>query len=209
MRLRQPRAAADAVLIGQTGAGKTRFFLEMLDAGPMQPLRIHMPDGSGSFAVRSLRPEAARTLLVGDTPHLTRALQWAELTGASRPQVRARLVDSGGLAHEVHAELSVRRAMVQAIEAALDARCILHAVDAAAVGRSGTIDEVDRAIRSLLVTRPGYAVLATKMDLGWAMAGYLKLRETMRPAPVIPVSAVEKRGIREVRAFVFRTVAVP
>lgn len=97
----------------------------------------------------------------------------------------------------------------QALRLLLTAGAVLHVVDAARAGEpggtggtNGTEDEAsDVALEAFARGRVRYVAVAAKMDRPWARSGLRSLRQALAGARVIPVSAREGWGLREVRAF--------
>ncbi len=199
--------AGGCLIVGQANAGKTLFLINFADHMGVKDLDLDVtwPDGSRE---RFRYPVArARELLVDDRPHTTRGLQAVELQLPRGKGCKAfRLCDTGGLTDGVHGAADVRAAQAQALRALRHAELVLHVMDAAAAGSrdaAGAIGEVDRQVAAFASLRCPYAVLANKMDLPRAQAGLMKIAREFPSRRVIPVSALDGRGFREVKAFVW------
>lgn len=197
----------DCLITGQTNVGKTLFLINFAAQQGVGELTLDVtwPDLSRE---RYRYPiDRARELLVGSHPHTTRCVQAVELElpkGKGRRSFR--LCDTGGLTDAVHGAPDVRMAIAQALRAMRTAGLVLHMIDAAAVGGRGVeagISEVDRQVAAFAHLRCPYAILANKMDLPWAQTGLMRIAREFPSQRVIPISAMDGRGFREVKAFVW------
>ncbi len=180
------------VIVGQPNTGKTLFLLQFA---------AYL--GLSVLDVRRLEPEGR-----GTGTHRTRRLQSVEVRFPLRKSLRAvRLTDTPGLTDDVHPEAEVRRAMAAALQAFREAGLVLHMLDAARAGELGAaaaIGRIDRQIAAYASLRGPYAVLANKIDLPLARDGAEVIAREFPGRRVIPISALERLGFREVKAFVWR-----
>ena len=203
------------LLVGATNAGKTLFavnFAAYLGVHKLRLRRVALAAesvGGGEAESVSVVPfDAARRTLVSGEPYKTRDLAAIDLelpVGKGRRGLS--VVDSAGLSEHIHRDPNVRKGMAQTIGALLKADVVLHVIDAARVGEDGPalgLGRVDYEIARYGRLRPGYLVLANKMDLPEADRGLGMIREAFGRDRVVPVSALTMRGFREVRAGVRR-----
>lgn len=198
----------ECLIVGKANAGKTLFLVNFAEYLGVK--EFHVIRGWGGRGTREelrLNIPRARALLVNANPHTTTELQTVELT---LPRGKGNkvffLTDTAGLIEKVHAEESIRRAIARTLRAVHEADVILHLIDASRVGDEGSVEavsEVDRQLARYAPLRGRYVVLANKMDLPWAASGLVKVRDEFRAHRVIPVSALEKRGFKEVKAYVW------
>jgi predicted GTPase len=195
------------LVVGRPNAGKTLFCLRFAEFLGQRSLELRLQDPEGTVTPLRASPDEARRTLVDPRPHTTLGLQGVVIHfPRGKGSVPVELVDSTGLVDTIHPDPRVRRAMAQTLEALRQAAVVLHVVDAAEAGVAGpaaSLGEIDRQVSRFSALRSGYAVLANKMDLPWARAGLLKIRDEFPDRTVIPVSALEGQGFREVRAFVW------
>lgn len=196
----------ECLIVGKTHAGKTLFALNFAHYLGLSNLEITLKYPSGVVTTKTYSLTAARRELVGPAPHTTRALQSIVLDlPVGKGKKRCVFTDTSGLVDYIHTDVEVRRVIAQTLGAIREADLILHVVDTAAVGASdapSALGEVDYQVAQFAQMRGGYAILANKMDLPGAPAGLGKLRQELPGHTIIPISALEKRGFREVKAFV-------
>lgn len=200
----------ECLIVGKTHAGKTMFALNFAHYLGITKLDITFRCPSGLVESKTYSITTARRELVGPAPHTTRALQSIVLDlPVGKGSKRCLFTDTSGLIDHIHADVEIRRAIAQTLGAIREADLILHLVDAAAVGLQGApsaLGEVDYQVAQFAQMRTGYAILANKMDLSEAPAGLAKLRQEFPGHNIIPISALYKRGFREVKAFVQRSL---
>lgn len=198
----------ECLVIGKTHAGKTLFALNFAHYLGVTNLEITFRHPNGLIAKKTYSLAAARRELVGPAPHMTRTLQSFVLDlPVGKGAKRCTFTDTSGLIDHIHADVEVRRAIAQTLGAIREADLILHLVDAAAVGRTdapSALGEVDYQVAQFAQLRSGYAVLANKMDLPGAATGLERLKLELPGHAVFPISALYKRGFREVKGFVQR-----
>lgn len=197
------------LLVGATNAGKTLFavnFAAYLGARSLRLRRLALAaPGDGDVVIPF---DAARRSLVSGEPYQTRDLAAIDLQlSVGKARRGFAMVDSAGLAEHIHADADVRKGMAQTIGALIHADVVLHVIDAARVGEDGPalgLGRIDYEVARYARLRPGYLVLANKIDLPEADRGLGVIREAFGRDRVIPVSALTMRGFREVRAGVRR-----
>lgn len=214
-------AGATCLLTGRANAGKTLLALALfgeLGRGRLS-LDVTRPDGRRESRSGSLA--AVRRSLVGNEPFTTRNLQTQVVQLGRWGRVSLRIVDGAALAATVHEDHGVRQGQAQVVEALPQARVILHVIDAAAgpgtagagdqaaagdaaaAGDGGAADETDASLSWWAKDHPGYAIIANKIDLPRAQAGLKRLKQQFPTVRIIPVSAFDRRGFRELKAFLY------
>lgn len=194
------RRLQQCLVIGRTNVGKTAFALNFAEYLGLSRVEItfNYPDG---FATKqTFRLEHARQELIGQGQHKTRCLQALELdVPAGKTKKMITLTDSSGFSEGIPTDPAVRRAVAQTLLEIKQAALVLHMLDASSPGAVG---EVDRQIASYADTRGGYVILANKMDLPQAREGLERIRSQFPNQLVLPISALHKRGFKEVKAIV-------
>lgn len=196
--------ATGCVVVGRPNAGKTLFSLRFAEYLGARELRLVISGAAGDEG-RRLAPEEGARELVGPEPHRTRRPQTLELevrVGKSRR--RLQLIDTTGLVDGIHGDPSIRQAMADSLAAVRRSNLILHVIDAAQAGRSGAEapSAVDYELAAFGATRPGYAILANKMDLPESAAGLARLRRAFASYALFPISALKGIGFDGVKRFV-------
>lgn len=200
----------ECLVIGKTNVGKTLFTLNFADYLGLKSLRIDTLFPDGSTTVGSYDLAAAVAELTDSEPHKTRCLQSVTLQlPAGKGKKRFVLTDTSGLIDHVHAEMDVRKAIAQTLAKIRQADVVLHLVDASAVGKRGAVEalgEIDYQIAQFAQMRKSYLLLANKIDLTEARDGLFRLQGEFPGHRIIPVSALQRKGFREVKAFVTRNL---
>lgn len=193
-----------ALVIGRTNVGKTAFVLHFAEYLGVDKVDVvfNYPDG---FSTRqSFSLQTACDELVGQGQHKTRCLQSVELDiKAGKSKKRVIMTDSSGFADGIPSDELVRKAVAQTLLAIRGSSLVLHVIDASVPGAVG---EVDRQIARFAETRGGYFILANKIDLPGAHHGLASIKAQFASQLVLPISAIEKRGFREVKTVVARSL---
>jgi len=200
----------DCIIIGQTNVGKTLFALRFAAFLGLKEVGVTFRPSSGPDLKRNLPIDAAINTLTGPEPHLTRFIQSLEL---SLPKGKGKktfsLMDTCGLINDIHPDAEIRCGMAQSLAAVREAAVVLHVMDAALVGEQGAVaalGPVDYQVAQFAGMRPGYGILANKMDLPKASLGLQAIRTEFPRYPVFAVSALRGVGLKEVKQFVWRHI---
>ncbi len=188
------------LVIGRTNVGKTAFVLSFAEYLGLNRVEITFKYPDGFATGQAFRLSQARQELIGQGQHKTRCLQALELDiPAGKSKKTIRLTDSSGFSEGIPTEKSVRQGVAQTLLEVKRADLVLHMLDAA---NTATIGEVDRQIANYAETRGGYVILANKMDLSEAREGLERIRNQFPHQLILPISALQKRGFKEVKAIV-------
>ncbi|MDI9568152.1 MAG: GTPase [bacterium] len=198
----------ECLVIGRANVGKTLFvlnFAEFLGRNEID-LVIRFPNGFSTAKRYTI--DRARRELTGLGPHKTRCLQSVQLDipyGKGRKRVQ--LTDTTGLIDTIHQDVEVRRAIAQTLNAIRQVDLLLHLIDPRGIDRAGAraaLGEVDYQVAQFAQLRGRYCILANKMDLPGAREGLQRLMRELPGQYIIPISALYKRGFKEVKTFVSR-----
>lgn len=200
----------ECIIIGKTNVGKTLFainFAEYLGCKAINIISIY-PDGrqiENSFTIRE-----AILQLTNEKPHKTRCLnKLAVIIPVGKKKKRLMILDSTGIIDGIHPDSNVRKAISQTLAKIRDCKIILHMIDVSNVLNKGLINslgEVDYQIANFAQMRTGYAMLANKIDIPGSELGLDKLKEEFPGNYILPISALYKRGFKEVKEFVVRNI---
>jgi 50S ribosomal subunit-associated GTPase HflX len=119
------------------------------------------------------------------------------------------LIDTVGLIDGIHSNIEIRKAISHTLTIVRVSDIILHIVDAASAGRDelpSSMGEVDYQLAQFAQLKRGYAILANKMDLPDAKEGLDKIKSEFSGNLIIPISALHKKGFKEVRTFVAHNI---
>lgn len=200
----------ETLIIGKPNVGKSLFLINFAAYLGLKQIRVSMTDSDGLVRRQQIPLDKARRQMVSHTVHKTTAVQTIDLEIAYGKSKRTlSMIDTVGVTDDIHQEASIRRAMAVTLDRMQRAQIILHIVDASAVSAHsiespGAVDDEIANYASLLVP---YVILANKMDKTHAADGLLAIRERFASVPVIAISALTRRGFREVKGFVFRHLA--
>ncbi|QQE80974.1 GTPase domain-containing protein [Alicyclobacillus sp. SO9] len=208
-----------SLVIGRTNVGKTLFCIRFAKYLGVRQLQWFVESADGRTEQMRMSMDEAEQVLSDRSPHKTRCLQSIRVE-VPRGKVNRELLltDTTGLSDGVHPDKTVREAMAQTLETMLSAGIVLHLVDASEIGEH--LDErkprisselphsawgaLDAQIAAYGQQTPNYFILANKIDLPKASQGYRALVHKFSKQRVIPVSAMQGTGFREVRQHVWR-----
>lgn len=196
------------IIIGKTNVGKTLFAIQFAAHLGLRELTVTSKAPGGESERITYPIDVAVRELVSDGAHRTRSLQSiiVELP-VGKGVKRFELMDTSGLIEGIPSDVNIRRAMAQTLAAVRDAHIVLHIIDASRATRKGAVEalgEVDYQVAQFALMRGGYLILANKMDLPGAREGLELIRQEFAGHPVVPISALERGGFREVKRFVWR-----
>lgn len=198
---------SETLVVGKPNAGKTLFVLNFLAYLGETAVSLQVLDSSGESHLQRMPIDRARRELVAAAPHKTLQAQALSVTLTSRKAKKTlQMVDTAGVVDGIADREEVRRAMVDTLTRVQKATMILHVIDASAVGTDNleALGPVDRELAEFGPLVGPYAILANKMDKTWADSGLRALTEEFSRTRVIPISALTRRGFREVKGFVLR-----
>ncbi|MGI6357203.1 MAG: GTPase domain-containing protein [Bacillota bacterium] len=194
----------ECLVIGRTNVGKTAFVLNFAEYLGLSRAEIYFRYPDGFSTKQSFRLDVARRELIGSGQHKTRCLQGLELEiPAGKVKKRIVMTDSSGFADGIPDDETVRKAVAQTLMQVRQASLVLHMLDAAS---PEAIGEVDRQVARFAETRGGYFILANKMDLPGAREGLERIRTIFGNHLVLAISATQKKGFKEVKAIVARSL---
>jgi hypothetical protein len=198
------------MVLGRTNVGKTLFCINFAEYIGLSKIDVYFQHPDGSKRQRKFDIAEARHELSGLGQHRTRCLQSIQL---ELPQGKGSrqfmLTDSTGLAEGIHPNRDIRYAMAQTLEELRFADCILHMVDVGVSANSDSnpdISDIDRHISEYGQTRFGYALLVNKVDLPGSEQKVKWIQQELKPKALIPISALYRKGFREVKEYVWRMV---
>lgn len=196
------------VVVGKSNVGKTLFALNFAESLGAESVVLRREDSGGGGYRISYSPEGARRELVSSEPHRTLSPQAIVVEiRAGKVRREVTVVDTPGLGDHIDERPEVRQGMAAALRVVYDADLVLHLVDASQVGKATAKEapgEVDYQLARFSRFKPGYVILANKMDLSASEAGLKTLRQLFPGEYIIPISALRSSGFDEVKAFVRR-----
>jgi tRNA U34 5-carboxymethylaminomethyl modifying GTPase MnmE/TrmE len=195
----------ECILVGQPNAGKTLFALHFVEFLGMRSLDVTFLASDGLLGCKHYKVDQAIRELSGMERHKTKELQTMALqipVGKSIRQIK--LIDSCGLSDGIHPDAVIRRAMAQTLSVMRYAKLILHIIDVSLYIKFKNISEIDQQIAQYGRVKGGYAVIANKIDLPNAKEGLSFLADIFPGQTIFPISALHKKGFKEVKALVCR-----
>lgn len=198
----------NCLIVGKPNVGKTLFLVNFSEYLGLRLLEVSIQSADGTVSSVRVTPAEGRRDLVNPFPHKTTYLQSvAVILPRGKTRRSLLLVDTVGLPDGIHPDAAIRRAMVDTIRRIREARLVLHVMDVAKAAHDGAPEgpgDVDVQLARYLALRADYAILANKMDLPRARKGLFRITRLFPRYHIIPISALERRGFREVKAFVWR-----
>lgn len=198
------------IIIGKTNVGKTLFTINFANYLGAKKIEFVFDFHDRGQMVKKYSIEKAIEELTCISPHKTLCLQKIYINipvGKGKKQLE--VIDTSGLIDGIHKEESVRKAISHTLAVIRHSHLILHMVDALAVLKKDSISslgEVDYQIAQFCQLKPGYAILANKMDLPFSDTGFKNLKEEFPGNLIIPISAKHQQGFKEVIRFVKRNL---
>jgi len=195
-------------IIGKTNVGKTLFLINFSEYLGVKNFNINFLYSNGSEKSISYSYKNAISQLVDKNPHKTLCIQEITLNvPVGKGKKKIKIVDTAGLLDGIHPDVEVRKSISQALSIIRNSDIILHIIDASATKDKdlpNSMGEVDYQIAQFAQLKRGYAILANKMDLPAAEEGLKKIKEEFPGHVIFPISALYKRGFKEVKTFVVR-----
>lgn len=196
----------ECLVVGKVGTGKTLFVLNFASYLGLNQADLTFEFPDNRTITKRYYINTARSQLVGTKPHTTKSLQSLVIEiPVTKGVQRCRITDTSGLIDYIHPDITIRQAIAQTLSVIRAADLIMHVMDTAQVGVHGTtsgLGEVDYQVALFAQMRGGYVILANKMDLPQAGKGLERLRLELPGHRILPISALNKRGFREVKDFV-------
>lgn len=197
-------------IIGKTNVGKTLFLISFAEYLGPKTFDIYFVYSDGTKKTKRISYKSAISRLVDEQPHKTRCIQAITLNmPMGKGKKKIKIIDTAGFIDGIHPDIEVRKAISQTLSIIRDSDVILHIIDAHAARNKdlpSSMGEVDYQIAQFAQLKRGYAILANKMDLPEAQEGYRKIKEEFSGHVIFPVSALYKKGFKEVKTFVLRNI---
>ncbi|MDD4568834.1 MAG: 50S ribosome-binding GTPase [Tepidanaerobacteraceae bacterium] len=197
-------------IIGKTNVGKTLFLINFAEYLGVKLFNIELINKDSKKILYKINSKNAISRLVNEQPHKTRCVQAIEVNiPVGKGKKKIRLIDTTGFIDGIHPEVEIRKAISQTLTIIRDSDIILHIIDASTVYHKdlpSSLGEVDYQIAQFAQLKRGYVILANKMDLLGAEKGFLKIKEEFSGNLILPVSALYKRGFKEVKIFVAHNI---
>ena len=199
----------ECLVIGRPNVGKSLFVINFAEYLGFENIEVKISFPNGFSTVNQYSIPQARQELTGLGPHKTRCLQAIHLNiPARKGYKRVKITDTTGLMDTIHQDMEIRKAIAQTLGAIRQADIIIHMIDAHnpyATSTPALLGEVDYQVAQFAQLRGRYCILANKMDLPGAREGLAQILQKLPGQYTVPISALHKRGFKEVRSFVLRS----
>ena len=187
--------STEVLVVGRPNAGKSLFVLNFAAFLGQRALRLAAAS-DGSLA-RWMPLERARREWVSPLPYTTlEPLAVRVVLGEGDRLLAVHLVDCPAVDDGSSPSDAVRRAWASTLARLVEARAVLHIVDAGVAP-----GVVDAELEAFVAPRAAYAVIANKCDLPGTGRAVRRLRSQFAPRPVLAVSARTGRGFPDVARF--------
>lgn len=197
-------------IIGKTNVGKTLFLINFAEYFGVKSLDMEFINNEGFKTSEKIYPKTAISRLVDENPHKTLCIQAVTVNiPIGKGKKRIRIIDTAGFIDGIHPDAEIRKAISQTLTIIRDSDIILHIIDASAAKHKdlpSSMGEVDYQIAQFAQLKRGYAILANKIDLPGAEQGLAKIKQEFTGNVIFPVSALYKRGFKEVKTFVAHNI---
>ncbi|WP_026477847.1 GTPase domain-containing protein [Alkaliphilus transvaalensis] len=197
------------ILIGKPNVGKTSFFLSFASYLGVSKYQLLFKGLDGEVQRQSYGVELAKKYFVSSSPFKTKELCEIQLTiPIYKGTQQLKLLDTGGLTDGIHFDPQVRKSMALTIKSIENTKVLLHMMDASNVSGNqiNSVSQIDDQINLLGRSKGKYCILANKMDLKDSQEGLQLLQKRYPTTYIIPVSAINRTGFKEVKMFVARNI---
>ncbi|AFS78531.1 HSR1-like GTP-binding protein [Gottschalkia acidurici 9a] len=200
----------NAIIIGKTNVGKSLFLVNFAEYLGYEKVYITIEYPDGKKLNKQMSTELAKKYLSSSKDYKTRALQSLDIKlPVYKGKKEIKVVDSSGLADGIHPDISVRNSMIQTLEMLFSSDIIIHIVDVTDYLDSNNLwnnNIIDRQLADYGIPKYKYLLLANKIDLDENEDGLNNLSKFFPKVKIIPVSALYKKGFKEVKDFVFKYI---
>ncbi|MCY0879868.1 MAG: 50S ribosome-binding GTPase [Firmicutes bacterium] len=198
------------VTVGKPNVGKTLLLINFAAYLGLTELRVELPDGEGGQQVKRLSLDRARRDLMSWSTPKTRVIQTAILEQpVGRQRLRVLAVDTPGIPEGISPNPDQRHLTALTLEWLTTAQMVVHVVDASAVHstRPESPGAFDLALARYGHQLASYIVVANKMDKVGSAEGLRAIRDAYQDVPILPVSCITRRGFRDLKQWILRTMA--
>jgi 50S ribosomal subunit-associated GTPase HflX len=190
--------------------GKTLFLINFAEYIGVKTLEMEFINYEGFKTSEKYYTKTAISRLVNEKPHKTRCIQAITVNiPMGKGKKRIKIIDTAGFIDGIHPDIDIRKAISQTLTRVRDSDIILHIIDAFTANKidlPSSMGEVDYQIAQFAQLKRGYAILANKMDLPGAEEGFIKIKQELSGNVIFPISALFKRGFKEVKIFVVNNI---
>lgn len=200
----------DLIIVGRPNVGKTLLMINFAAYLGMREIRVQAADAESAARTQRLSLDRARRDLVSLHAPKTTELQCipVELT-LGRQRLATNVIDTPGVTEGVSEVAWERRQTALTLERLMTATVVLHVVDASAVRtrRLEAPGAFDSALTTYGNTMGAYLLVANKMDRPGSNEGLKTLKDRHHGISTIPVSCMTRRGFRDLKVWLMRTLA--
>ncbi|WP_350345132.1 GTPase [Proteinivorax tanatarense] len=188
------------LVTGKPNVGKTMFVLNLAQHYNVKNLIYIMKSTNGISHKRKLSIRDCKKLLIDDKPNSTKSIYDFKIPiKKGKGYIELSMMDSCGITSEIHSDKIVRAGIAQAISHYNNSDALFHVVDSHNYTKMSPVDEEIYGFGSELGY---YLVLANKIDLLSSEMALSKVKNDFKNAIVIPISAKEGKGFKEVSYYV-------
>lgn len=198
------------IIIGKTNVGKTLFLINFTEYLGAKYFSIKSIDKKGLETSDRMSTRNAILRYVDTNAHKTRRVQSVTVNiPIGKGKKKIEIIDTVGFTDNIHPDVSIRKAISRTLALVRSSDVILHMLDANAAKNkelSSSMGEVDYQIAQFAQLKRGYAILANKMDLPAANQGLVKIKQEFNENLIFPISALYRKGFKEVKTFVAHNI---
>jgi len=199
----------ELVVVGRPNSGKTLFCLNFAEYLGTKTVDVTFRTFDDLLTCRHFTVAEARRELVSIVQHKTRCVQSLVLKmPLGKTTVNFKLTDTCGISETIHSSDTIRQGMAQTLSAVRFADFVIHIIDLTIVTPEfiNAPANIDQEIYRYGLARRNYLLLANKIDLPEAKNNLRRLLSFLPQAPLLPISALYRKGFKEVRKYVARNI---
>ncbi|MGI6574401.1 MAG: GTPase [bacterium] len=200
----------ECLVFGRTNVGKTMFVLNFAEYLGLNKIEVRVRFPNEFVTKKEYSIAQAKRELTGLGPHKTRSLQSVTVEiPAGKGKKKLEITDTTGLIDTIHEDVEIRRAIAQTLGMLRQADILIHIIDVSKLmpdPNQPLLDAIDYQLIQYAQLKGRYCILANKMDLPGAKEGLQRLQQELPGQYIIPISALYKRGFKEVKTFVTHSI---
>ncbi|WP_353894506.1 GTPase domain-containing protein [Proteinivorax hydrogeniformans] len=192
------------LVTGRPNVGKTQFVISLAQFYNLKNVIYTFKATNGIKHKRKLSLSDCSKLLINSTANHTKNIyDFTIPIKKGKGHINIALMDSCGITSEIHHDNTVRAGIAQAIGHYSDCDAMFHVVDSHNYKQMSSVDEEIYSFGSELGY---YLVLANKIDLLFSEMTISKIKNDFKNTIVLPISAKEGKGLKEVAYYVNKIV---
>lgn len=199
----------NCIIVGNPNVGKTSFFLALIEYLGITECEFSITDVQGNKKTKQISTNFAKKYLISMNPFKTKKIHKIQLEfPVYKGYEQLTFIDTAGVTDGINKIEEIRKSMAHTLKELSNAKIILHMFDAQYIYRKKQlgISKIDYQINKFGSQQGCYCVLVNKMDKLKSEKGLEIIENTFKENYIIPISAINKTGFKEVKKFVSRNL---